>query len=62
MQKIEHENLKQLFANVDTMLNIIEVKGDSVLHLYNARKLVKDIFSLIQDVEEEKHIEKTGEE
>lgn len=52
MEKIEHENLKNIFIQLDGQLSQIEVKGSSVENLYNARKIISDLFRNIKTEEE----------
>lgn len=52
MQIIKSENLKNMIYKIDLALSNVEVKGDSVQHISNARTSLKEIFSLIEEVEE----------
>lgn len=49
---IEDENLREIFTRIDTSLGNVEVKGDSVSHLFTARTLLKDLFTRIEKREE----------
>ena len=49
---IEHPNLQEFVDQLNTRLSLVEVKGDSVMHLCYSRQMLKDLFSAMQVVEE----------
>lgn len=53
MEVLKLENLKGIFYRIDSTLSNVEVKGDSVQHLMLARNSLKELFSLIEEVQEE---------
>lgn len=61
MEVLKLENLKGIFYRIDSALSNIEVKGDSVQYLMLARNSLKEIFSLIEEVQEEETINKKEE-
>jgi len=60
MLYIEDENLKELFVKIDASLSKIEVKGDSVQHLFMARNSIADLFQSIKEREEKKQKKNEG--
>ena len=54
MQILKNENMKNLFTNIDSQLALIEVKGDSVQHVYNVRGMLKALFDKIEEDNPEK--------
>lgn len=50
MQTIKLKNLKDAFSAIDNYLSAIEVKGDSVRHLVNARDLLGALFEQIVEI------------
>jgi len=44
---------KEIVIQIDAKLNMMEVKGDSVEHLFFARKLLKQLFDSFKEVKEE---------
>jgi hypothetical protein len=48
------KNIRELLSQVDAKLFQIEVKGDSVQNLFSARVMLKELFSNLEEIEEEK--------
>lgn len=53
MERIVKENLKNDFMQVDNLLSQIEVRGDSVGHLFRCRMILMELFSKIEEEKEE---------
>lgn len=51
---IRDENLQKLFIDLDRMLSLVEVKGDSVQHLFTARNMINEFYKKIEEEEDEK--------
>jgi hypothetical protein len=58
--KINLEDAQNFFEKIDLELGKIEVKGDSVEHLYLARLLFKKIFESLEEIKEESEREQKG--
>lgn len=50
---IEDSELVEEFKKLDLTLGNIEVKGDSVANLFNARMILKNLFSKIKEKKED---------
>ena len=57
MEVIRKENLKDAFYAIDDKLNGVEVKGESVRLLYEARNIIKQLYDSIgiEESEEKKN-------
>lgn len=55
---IEEKGLPNALRNLDFLLSSIEVKGDSVKHVYDARNIISQLFDLMKEKEEDKKITK----
>lgn len=60
MQVLKSDNLASQLGQVDNLLSLIEVKGDSVVNLFKARTILKGLFDLIKEEKEKPDIEKEG--
>jgi len=54
MEVIKSEDLKQVFYAIDDKLNNVEVKGESVRFLFEARNIIKKLYDsiAIEEVDE----------
>jgi hypothetical protein len=50
---IRKDGAKEHILQIQNQLMSIEVKGDSVEHLYIARKMLKDLFDSLEEYKEE---------
>ncbi len=60
MEVIKSKDLKQAFYAIDDKLNNVEVKGESVRFLFEARNIIKKLYDsiAIEEVEEDGKKEK----
>lgn len=49
---LKNENLPKMMADLDTLLSFTEVKGESVSHIMKSRMIIKDLFSLIEEIDD----------
>lgn len=54
------DEAKDIIIQIDAKLNIMEVKGDSVEHLFFARKLLKQLFDSFKEVKQEEEKREEG--
>jgi len=57
MQVLKNKDLQNGFAQIDALLSNVEVKGDSVQHIFKARSILKELYSQITEVEEKEEKE-----
>ncbi len=50
---ITKEGLPQIIADIDSRLSQVEVKGESVTHLFIARAMFKELAESFQEVKDE---------
>lgn len=56
---IVSEESKNLILEIDTKLNLLEVKGDSVMHLSSVRLMIKKLYDSIKEEVQVKESETT---
>ncbi len=47
------DEIQRLISGMDSRLNLIEVKGDSVEHLLTARIMLKEILKIVEENDSE---------
>jgi hypothetical protein len=50
---LDNEKAKEIFIQIDTKLNLIDVRGESVGNLWIARQLLKELYGCIKEFKEE---------
>jgi hypothetical protein len=45
------EDIQNLLVQIDSRLTLVEVKGESVQHLFSSRLMLKDVLEKIQSLE-----------